>query len=363
MKLRTILSLIAASLVCMSARAEASIHWLNPTHSFGAFHEEMGAVTCTFLGVNNGTDSLVVIDARANCGCTRPTYSRKPVAPGDTLRISVSYDPSGRPGRFDKQVRVTTNASSTPTVLHVKGTVIGTRATLNSRYPVEVGQARLNTDVCPFGQTFRGHVLASAINIYNAGLDTIRPYISQKSEVFNAIFQPEAIAPGEQGIVSLTAYTDRVPQWGLVTDSIVLVPDGGAPVEHPIAIPTTMILNEDFSQLTPEQRAEAPAARVNPGTLDFSIINRESAPRSLTLTVSNVGKKSMIIRRIYSPCEAISISSIPKRIAPGKSKDITVTLDPSLLTDDNLLNERIILITNSPSNHNLTIRVVGTISR
>ncbi|MDE6383551.1 MAG: DUF1573 domain-containing protein [Paramuribaculum sp.] len=357
--------ILAGVLLCAvsSLSAEVTVNWLNPVHNFGAFKEELGPVTCTFLGVNTGTDSLVVLDARANCGCTRPTYSRKPVAPGDTVEISVSYHPNGRPGRFDKHVRVTTNATDSPATLHVKGTVIGKASTLTSRFPVAVGAMRLNHDVCPLGQTFRGHVLASSVEMYNAGTDSVRPYLSRKPEAFNVVFQPEVIAPGEQGIMSLTAYTARVPEWGLVADSLILVPDGGTAEEHPLTIATTMIITEDFSGLTEEQRANAPLARVNPGKLDFADISRDGGKLTLKFSISNAGKSSLSIRRIYSACDAIKITSAPKSVAPGKSKEVTVTLDPSLLpADADILNERISLITNSPNNSNLTLRVVGRIN-
>lgn len=346
-----------------SLSAEVTVSWLNPVHSFGAFKEELGPVTCTFLGVNTGTDSLVVLDARANCGCTRPSYSRKAVAPGDTVKISVSYNPMGRPGRFNKHVKVTTNAADSPSTLHIQGTVIGQSATLNSRFPITAGTMRLNRDVCPLGQTYRGHVLASSIEMYNTGTDTVRPYLRRKPEAFNIVMQPEVIPPGEQGILSITAYTARVPEWGLVTDSLIFVPDGGMAYEHPVTISTTMIINEDFSHITEQERANAPLARLNPGKLDFADVNRSGGKLTLKFAISNAGKSNLTIRRIYSVSDAITITSVPKSIAPGKSKEVTVTLDPSLLpADTDIINERITLISNSPSNPTLNIRVVGRIN-
>lgn len=362
MILRQYLICAIAAASSLVAAADVTVSWLNPTHSFGAFKEENGAVTCTFIGINTGTDSLVVLDARANCGCTRPDYSRAAVAPGDTVKIAVSFDPHGRPGRFDKQVKIITNATNSPSVLHVRGTVIGKATTLRARFPVEVGAVRISNDICPLGQTFKGHVLASAINIYNASDDTIRPRLTYLPKALNAVFKPEVLPPGEQGILSLTAYTSRVPEWGLVTDSIVLVPDGGAPQEHQVTIGTTMIVNEDFSALTPGEREAAPAARVNPGTLDFADIRGDSRNVTLELSISNVGKSTLHVRRIYSTCPALSFSSVPSSVASGKVKKVKVTLDASLLPPDaELLNERITLITDSPANSNLIIRAVGRI--
>ncbi|MDE7125423.1 MAG: DUF1573 domain-containing protein, partial [Muribaculaceae bacterium] len=46
--------------------------WLSTTHNFGAFSEETGIVTTTFRVVNTGDEPLLILAARANCGCTTP---------------------------------------------------------------------------------------------------------------------------------------------------------------------------------------------------------------------------------------------------------------------------------------------------
>ena len=75
-------------------------------HDFGSIREADGAVTCTFTGVNRGTKPVVLLDVVTSCGCTVPEYSRKPVLPGASTRIVVTYDPANRPGRFSKELAV-----------------------------------------------------------------------------------------------------------------------------------------------------------------------------------------------------------------------------------------------------------------
>ena len=95
-----------------AATASAQIVWLEPVHDFGAIREDRGLARTVFRGVNVGTDTIVVLSARANCGCTRPEFSRGNIAPGDTLKVGVAFDPAGRPGRFEKKVMLTTTAPS-----------------------------------------------------------------------------------------------------------------------------------------------------------------------------------------------------------------------------------------------------------
>jgi len=352
------------SAVCaLVSYAAPQIVWLNPTHDFGAFREEVGPVTCVFEGVNTGDEPVVVIDARANCGCTRPAYNREPVAPGDTLRVSVAYDPSGRPGRFRKQVKVTTNAGN-PSVLRIRGTVIGSSNTLRSRYPEQVGSVRFSNRISPFGETRKGHVLASAINVYNPTSDTIYPSVLRKPAYINALVRPEVVAPGEQGTISMTAYTDMVESWGLVEDSLTVAFDRNHP-DWTATIQTVMIVNEDFSKLTEQQRADAPTAEVAEMTLDFGTVDPAGGEVSRTFTVANHGREPLLIRRIYSPDKAVAIKVSSMKVKPGKEAIVTVAVDPAgikpLATGEAVLNARITLITNAPEMPSQIIRAVGTV--
>lgn len=94
------------------------------SHNFGTIKEAAGPVTHTFEFMNTGNANLVIIDARAECGCTRPDYPKNPIAPGKKGKIKVTYNPAGRPGSFDKVVTIRTNGQPKKIRLKVKGSVI-----------------------------------------------------------------------------------------------------------------------------------------------------------------------------------------------------------------------------------------------
>ncbi len=80
------------------------------SHDFGNIREADGPVSYDFEFTNAGDEPLVIISANASCGCTKPEIPKKPVAPGKSAKIKVTYLPTGRPGEFNKTVRVRTNA-------------------------------------------------------------------------------------------------------------------------------------------------------------------------------------------------------------------------------------------------------------
>jgi hypothetical protein len=75
-----------------------------------------------FVFKNNGTDPLIIKNAKGSCGCTVPTWSREPIAPGATSEIGVKYA-TNRVGKFTKTITLTTNADKRPVILTIKGEV------------------------------------------------------------------------------------------------------------------------------------------------------------------------------------------------------------------------------------------------
>lgn len=105
---------------------EASITVVDSaTFDFGDIKEVDGPVTHTFTVINNGELPLVISRVIASCGCTTPNWTKEPIAPGKTGKISATYDPTGRPNRFTKTINVYSNAKNGGSyVLTIRGNVI-----------------------------------------------------------------------------------------------------------------------------------------------------------------------------------------------------------------------------------------------
>ncbi|QIP12052.1 DUF1573 domain-containing protein [Spirosoma aureum] len=92
------------------------------THDFGKV-EQGKPVTYVFEFKNAGTDPVVINDATASCGCTKPSWTREPVMPGKTGSVSATFNAAAA-GPFNKSVTVTSNAEGGQTVLYLKGEVV-----------------------------------------------------------------------------------------------------------------------------------------------------------------------------------------------------------------------------------------------
>lgn len=82
-----------------------------------------------FVFTNNGNKPLIITNATGSCGCTVPTYSKEPIAPGAKGVIGVKYDTSRAGQPFTKTVTITSNATGTPSkTLTIKGNVLAAEA-------------------------------------------------------------------------------------------------------------------------------------------------------------------------------------------------------------------------------------------
>jgi hypothetical protein len=90
------------------------------SHDFGTVQEGPDA-TCEFTFKNNGKEPIIIQKAQPSCGCTVPSFSGAPVAPGATGTINVAYHTKGKPMPFTKTISVVSNAGTK--VLTIKGNV------------------------------------------------------------------------------------------------------------------------------------------------------------------------------------------------------------------------------------------------
>jgi hypothetical protein len=90
---------------------------------FGTISQTAGKVSHSFEVTNTGKEVLLISNVQGSCGCTVTEWSKEPIVPGSKGYVKVAYDPTNRPGAFNKTITVTNNSASSPVYLTVKGSV------------------------------------------------------------------------------------------------------------------------------------------------------------------------------------------------------------------------------------------------
>jgi hypothetical protein len=105
-----------------TSNAQGALKFKQEKHDFGTIAEGTIA-TYSFVFTNTGKTPVVISNVKPSCGCTTPDWTREPVMPGKTGKVTASYNSAGRPGIFNKTVTVMNNGEASQIVLGIQGTV------------------------------------------------------------------------------------------------------------------------------------------------------------------------------------------------------------------------------------------------
>lgn len=95
----------------------------NPTQDFGTIVQGT-SVTHIYKFTNEGDADLIISFAKGSCGCTIPSWPKRPIKPGQSGEISVVFNSTGKRNAQNKKVNITANTVPTVNVIALKGTVV-----------------------------------------------------------------------------------------------------------------------------------------------------------------------------------------------------------------------------------------------
>ncbi|MBQ5835240.1 MAG: DUF1573 domain-containing protein [Bacteroidaceae bacterium] len=340
MKLRT--SLLTAALCLSSAAiAQPQAYFDMTTHDMGTLTWKIPALA-TFHITNRGSENLLIREVHPDCGCTAVAWTHDPIRPGEKGTISATYD-AAMLGHFSKHIAVYTNASERPVFLQLNGAVVLERKEYSGDFPVRIGEIYLDTDVIEFDDITRGEAPVRTISVFNGGKSSYTPQLMHLPKYITATSDPETIRPGRVGTISLTLNSQMLREMGLTQADIYLsrFPGDRVQKDNEINISATLLPEPDASQ----PLEYAPIAHLSSDTIHLGKMgNRKKLSGTLTLT--NTGRSPLVIRtlQVYNPGISVSIGS--RRIAPGESEKLKITIN----ANSNYFKgrRRILLITNDP---------------
>ncbi len=99
-----------------------AIQFEKTEHDFGKILQGE-QLTYTFRFKNVGDAPLIITSVEKTCGCTSPTYSKEPIAPGQDGKVTITYDSKGHKGFQNKRIIVNANTNPSETILRIKAQV------------------------------------------------------------------------------------------------------------------------------------------------------------------------------------------------------------------------------------------------
>jgi hypothetical protein len=101
----------------------AQIFFKESSHDFGNI-KQGEKVTYTFEYTNIGQAPLTISNVQTTCGCTASQWSRAPLAPGKTGKLTATFDSKGKVGRQNKVISIFSNALRAEEHIRIVASVI-----------------------------------------------------------------------------------------------------------------------------------------------------------------------------------------------------------------------------------------------
>ena len=325
--MKKIFSTLCMALVAVAMMGQEPVITFEKTeHDFGKIHEEDGRVSVVFEFKNEGMSPLVLSNVRASCGCTTPTWTKEPIEPGQTGSITVTYNPNGRPGRFQKTVTITSNAKEPTVRVYIKGEVIPKAAQPVNKYPIAVGELSMKSKTLDLGTLKKGEVKGGELEYAN--LSKAEHNVELATSAADAFLAHQVtlatVPPEKVGKIIFSFDTKATKLYGPVEAYAYVVIDGKKNISEPFKLTVKANIVEDFSALSVEEKQQAPILET---AAEFDL-GKVAAGKTLKhmLPLKNSGLNPLEVRRVYSADPNIRTKA-PKAIKSGKKGAVTVEVN------------------------------------
>ena len=337
----------------------ASIKFDSDKWNFGKIAEDGGNVEHKFTFTNISSKPIVILDVTTSCGCTTPSYSRKPILSGEKGEIVVSIDPMNRAGHFSKVASVLTSASEQVINLAIEGTIEPRVKSIEEQYPFDIGEGiRLSSNFHAFAYIGRGESAEQTIGWINTSKNDVKiNFIEEQSSGLFTLDYPKVMPANQRGELKLTySIPAKSDKYGTMNDVFEIDVNGKRSrtsfSSYAIAVDRYDSANDDIS---------APIAELSKKFIKFGDVKYGREATDATVTLANEGEKDLIIRSVEWQSKALTCSlKAGDRIKKGQKVTLKLSLDTSEC-DYGVWVDRIKFITNDPAHPMQTMRVTAII--
>ncbi|MGB0524554.1 MAG: DUF1573 domain-containing protein [Flammeovirgaceae bacterium] len=342
-------------LLGFAQRFEVPIKFETSEHDFGEIKEVEGKVTKRFRFRNVSNQTIKLKDVVVACGCTSPNWPKQALQAQDTASIFITFDPTDRPGAFNKYIRVEIEGIGKPIYLIIKGKVLPRPPGPRDWFPFRLGNLWFKQQNMFVGSLYQKEQASFQNKVYNAGNEPVEILLNlSKLPSFLAVqFEKLVIPPKDSIQFTLTYHARKRKDWGFVTDPFLLKTTDTVMPNKELGV--GVILKERFKKNTKKN----PKISVAKTTFDFGEVP-VGQHVIIDIQIKNTGNKALKFRKLNLPaCNCITAKLPQKRLNKGKEMSLQVTVN----TENRYAWQSLglTLITNDPKNHLLDLRIEGNI--
>ncbi len=338
--------------------APVALRFESLSWNFGDIAEDGGDVEHTFRFSNVSKSPVVVLDVSASCGCTSPSFSRKPVLPNKSGEIKVRFSPMNRPGKFSKGVVVQLSNQQRIT-LTIEGNVLPRVLTAEEIYPFEVGEGvRLSANFHAFSYIGRGEEAEEVVVLYNdSDNDATFGLRPRRSSGMLRVKAPEIVKAHSTATITLGyKIAKESDYYGAMDDVLNIVVNGK---ESRTLLSTHAIAVDKYNPAIDDMLV--PSCELSKKIIKFGDVKHGKTAEDSTIEIHNDSEADLLVRAVEWRSSALQCSlKAGDRIAAGASCRVTFTLDTSEC-DYGVWVERVSIITNDVERPMQSVRVTAIV--
>lgn len=289
---------------------------------FGDVSLSDGPLSCTFNVTNISSKPIAIYNITSTCGCTEVKWTREPLQPGKSGKISIVYSNNEGPYPFDKNITVYISGAKAPVILKVRGVCHDKKLSLKEMYPIVKGPIGYKSEQFKCGNLQQGGSRTDFANIANLSSKPLNVSFKNISEGLTVSVSPNPIPVGKTARLHYTVKADR-NHWGKNWYHATPIVNGTA--YSPLDI--WAFTKESFPEMTTSQKAHAPRPMFETSTYSFGKIKRGRKVVA-DFHFSNTGKETLKIYKVDVDAQGASQPIIPD-VAPGAKASFKVELDTS----------------------------------
>ena len=326
-------------------------------HNFGDIMLNSGPVSCTFTLKNVGTKPAVIYNVSSSCGCTDVTWTKEPLLPGKSGKISVTYSNDEGAYPFDKSLTVYISDVKKPVILKVRGVSVAKKKPLAESYPVHFGVLGMKDKEFKCGNLERGGRKTNAVVVANISDKPITVGFTDVSPHLDIKVSPNPIPAQSTAEMQFTVNSgDGI--WGknyyyakpAVNGSAARTSEGDSQVS------IWAFTKENFSGMSDSEKAKAARPMFNESTYSFGKVKRGTVVNAV-FTFKTEGQTDFMVYAVNSDSGDISYDDFPSA-KPGETKTFKVALNTSKMPAGETLTI-VTLTTNSPLRPIVNLFIAG----
>jgi len=225
-----------------------------------------------------------------------------------------------------------------------------------TEYPQKMGNLRFKTNYMVFPSISSNEKKTDTVKFYNEGDREINLSLSNIPPHVKCDLKQKSVKPGEKGMIIVEFDASKVDDFGFVIGRFHIETNDSLSLQKIISIGANIV--EDFSKLTPEEKANAPKIVFKTIKHDFgTATDGETVKYDFVFT--NEGKNDLIIRKTKASCGCTAISPNKTVLKSGESSQVGISFNTAGRLGKQSKN--VTVISNDPEKSTVIITIEGLV--